>query len=72
MTSLLSAKGVLVTLIFPIVPGLQGGPPFEMSVDLVANLLSPTLELISLEVPEQSHPGREGKEMLAMWRKKGN
>ncbi len=70
MAALIVPGGVLVTLIFPIVPGMEGGPPFEMSVELVSSLLLDNFELISMEKPHASHPGREGKEMIALWRRK--
>eukprot|EP00045_Choanoeca_perplexa_P022963 m.11476 g.11476 ORF g.11476 m.11476 type:complete len:274 (-) comp9822_c0_seq1:93-914(-) len=40
MKALLTPQGVLVTYIFPIVEK-EGGPPFAMSMDLVAGLLQP-------------------------------
>ena len=72
MVHLLAEKGALVTLIFPISDSFKGGPPFAMTEDLVTGLLTKvglTCELIR-KVPEQlSHPGRGGKEAIAVWRK---
>lgn len=63
--------GLLVTSIFPVLPSRDGtGPPWPVWPELYQEKLeSVGFKLKSLDkVPEkESHPGREGKEYLAIW-----
>lgn len=62
--------GLLATLIFPVDPEKVGGPPHPVTPEMYKELLEPVgFALRSMEaVPhEQSHPGREGKEYMAVW-----
>eukprot|EP00741_Cyanophora_paradoxa_P019668 tig00021137_g18986.t1 len=68
MASLVAPGGELVTLIFPIGTHTTG-PPYAMSLDLVAGLLTPLgFEATLLRRVTESHPMREGKEYIARWR----
>jgi len=77
--ALLSPGGELITLIFPIKPGVDPtddkpgpGPPFGLSQNLVSQLLSPLgFELISaVDVPEgKLARGATAKEIIARWRR---
>jgi len=72
MDSLLADGGELVTLIFPAVaePPLGQGPPFPLNPPDVRALLEPLgYEAVELHPVARSHPGREGKEHLARWRR---
>lgn len=66
--------GILITSIFPVLPldsRDQQGPPWPVWPELYASVLEKHgFALDSLEkVPDQgSHPGREGKEYLAIWK----
>jgi SAM-dependent methyltransferase len=68
---MLRPGGVLATLIFPVDPERESGPPWPVTPDLYKGLLltDNLFKLRSLEaVPEaQSHPGRGGKEWMAVW-----
>jgi SAM-dependent methyltransferase len=69
MSELLAPEGQLVTLIFPVDPSRgDEGPPYQMSPDLVTELLTPGFENLEMTKVDESHPGREGKEWLARWR----
>ncbi len=70
MSELLSEEGELITLIFPICPGMEGGPPYELSVDIMKELLLPFFDLTHLEAPKESFKGREGQEMVGRWKLK--
>ncbi len=74
VASLLKPGGMLATLIFPIIeaPAEYTGPPWPMSLDLVEQLVMPRFERIESSDVELSHPGREGKECLALWRLPGD
>lgn len=68
----LADHGVVATLIFPAIdkgPDYQG-PPWPLFPDHVRRLLEPHgFEAFHLEPATRSHPGREGKEHLGLWRR---
>jgi len=72
---ILRPGGLLVTLIFPVDSEMElKGPPWPVTPELYKDLLvekSGLFTLKSLEkVPdEQSHPGRAGKEYMAVWKR---
>lgn len=70
MASLLRPGGTLAMLLFPVVPGApeDDGPPFPLDPEKVERTLAPRFELTKLESAPASHPGREGKEQLSVWR----
>lgn len=68
MAKLLAPGGQLVTLIFPADPSRgDAGPPYQVSPELVTDLLQPRFENLEMTKVTESHPGREGKEWLARW-----
>jgi len=72
MDRLLAPSGELVTLIFPAVdaPPRGEGPPFPLWPDDVRELLDPRgFTAIELRPVSHTHPGREGMEHLARWRR---
>ncbi|MEM7608653.1 MAG: methyltransferase [Myxococcota bacterium] len=71
MAELLAPEGRLLTLIFPdIDPGPNyEGPPWPLSPASVGTLMEGEFVRESLTRPRASHPGREGKEWLAVWRR---
>ncbi len=72
MDELLAPDGELVTLIFPATdaPPFGDGPPFDVRPEIVRELLEP-LGFVAIEMgpARRSHPGREGIEHLARWRR---
>lgn len=73
---LLGPGGTLATLLFPVVrPGTPpvaadgSGPPYRLTPDLAAALLGETFERVELRPARESHPDREGKEWVGIWRK---
>jgi SAM-dependent methyltransferase len=72
MARLLSPDGTLVMLLFPVVPGApeDQGPPYPLSPTKVIEQLAPSFENLLLEKATASHPGREEKEWLSVWRKR--
>lgn len=73
MARLLAPGGTLAMLIYPVVPGAprDQGPPYPLDPKEVVERLSPTFDCVQLQKVAQSHPGREGKEWLAIFRKVG-
>jgi hypothetical protein len=71
--ALVAPAGEVATLIFPSVDRPlteDGGPPFPLTPEHVRGLLEPRGWVAThLEPPRRSHPGREGKEFLARWRR---
>ncbi|MEO0325496.1 MAG: methyltransferase domain-containing protein [Myxococcota bacterium] len=70
MERLLAPEGVLATLVFPAIhaPSDYQGPPWPLWPDDQRAVLEPLgLRLTRLEAVTKSHPGREGKEHLALW-----
>ena len=70
-------EGLLITLIFPVLPEElrgQAGPPWPVWPELYSEYLEKHgFSLHSLEkVPDSgSHPGREGKEYIGVWKRMG-
>ena len=70
MEELVAPDGRLGTLVFPMVEGPRDeGPPFPLFVEDVEAAL-PGWEPVFVEEPKTSHPGREGKERVVLWRRK--
>lgn len=68
MAELVKPKGLLLTVIFPIRPPDDKGPPFQVSLELYRELLEPVgfhCEELRLLPPELCHPGRDGSEVEA-------
>lgn len=70
MADLLVDGGELVTLIFPIREDNGEGPPYAMSLEIVSGLLEERFTNVLLEEVTESHPGREGMEYIARWKKR--
>lgn len=79
MSELVKVGGELMTVIYPIMMERCGGPPFQMSMSMVRELLMPAgfeaFELYEL-LPEQCHQGRGGdgghntpRTALGRWRR---
>ena len=69
----LSRGGHLAGVFFltPFDPGEEEeGPPFGTSIEELDETFSPWFERIEAWVPQQAYPGREGREWLAVYRKK--
>lgn len=70
MHSLLAGEGRLVMLLFPVVPDAprDQGPPYPLDPAEITQALSTDFERLALEPIATSHPGRAGKEWLAVFR----
>ena len=65
VAGILRPGGILFGLFY--VHGRPGGPPFDTDAAEIRRLFCRRFEIRSLEVPPDSHPGREGKELLALF-----
>jgi hypothetical protein len=69
MASLLKAGGYLITLVYPILPQQDGGPPYYVRVEHYAQVLGENFVKVLDQVPETSDDGHVGKERLVVWRR---
>ena len=72
MKRLIKPSGTLATLIFPFEDPISDrtGPPWPINTKLVRSFVEDAFDEIEVREPEQSHPGRAGKERLALWRRR--
>jgi phytoene dehydrogenase-like protein len=69
--ALLGDEGELVTLMFPTASfGSPSGPPYTVDVDMYQGALGRGFTPTLVEHVEESHPGRQGLEVLARWRRR--
>jgi len=72
MERLVKPAGTLATLLFPFEEPVSDrqGPPWPINTGMVRDLLEDTFEALEVAEVEHTHPGREGRERLALWRRK--
>ncbi len=72
MLELLKPNGILATLLFPVDPERpkDQGPPFALDPEEVTRALTPQWERVQFEKVTESHPNRENKEWLALWKRR--
>lgn len=65
-------SGLLATLIFPFEDPIseREGPPWPINTELVRSFVESAFDEVEVREPKVSHPGREGKERLAIWRRR--
>lgn len=72
----LIVPGGMFTGVFYLTPNGPGeemdGPPFNSTIAEIEGLFFPNFEKIDAWVPQSAHPGREGKEWIAIFRKLPN
>lgn len=64
---------MLATLLFPYEDPISDrqGPPWPVNASMVRELIGESFDELEVTRPERSHPGREGREYLALWRRRG-
>ena len=72
MKRLVEPAGVLATLLFPFEDPIsdRAGPPWPINTEMVRNYVEDAFEELDTAEVEHTHPGREGKERLALWRRR--
>jgi len=72
MKRLVKPGGVLATLLFPFEDPVsrREGPPWPINTELVRGFVEDAFQELEVAKVERSHPGREGKERLALWRRR--
>ncbi len=69
MTALTNHGGYLITVVFPIVPPHDEGPPFYVQPDDYATVLGGSWEKVLDKIPERSTESHKGRERIIVWRK---
>ena len=72
MRRLVKPSGLLATLLFPFEDPISDrqGPPWPINTALVRGFVEEAFEEVETTEVEQSHSGREGRERLALWRRR--
>ena len=72
MVRLLKPDALLATLLFPFEDPISNpeGPPWPINTELVRGFLGTRFDEVAVKSVERSHPGREGRERLALWRRR--
>ena len=72
MKRLVEPAGVLATLLFPFEDPIsdRAGPPWPINTEMVRTYVEGAFEELDTAEVEHTHPGREGKERLALWRRR--
>ncbi|MFA9411491.1 MAG: methyltransferase domain-containing protein [Deltaproteobacteria bacterium] len=72
MKRLVEPAGVLATLLFPFEDPIsdRAGPPWPINTEMVRGYVEDAFEELDTAEVEHTHPGREGKERLALWRRR--
>ncbi len=71
MRRLVNPGGVLATLLFPFEDPISGtqGPPWPVNTSMVRSYVDGGFEELETAEVNRTHPGREGKERLVLWRR---
>ncbi|KAG6889662.1 hypothetical protein C0995_015778 [Termitomyces sp. Mi166 len=69
MISLINSGGYLITLVWPIEPPSEVGPPFFVRVEHYQEVLGEAFEKVLDKVPETSLPRHVGKERIVVWKR---
>ena len=69
MTKLVKPGGYLITLIYPLRPYDETGPPHYVEPEHYVPLLGANFMKVLDKVPEVSSPSHVGKERLVVWKR---
>lgn len=69
MASLVNPGGYLITLVWPIEPPSDVGPPFFVRVEHYKEVLGEAFEKVFDKTPETSLPRHVGKERIVVWKR---
>ncbi|RDB16040.1 putative thiol methyltransferase 2 [Hypsizygus marmoreus] len=69
MASLIRPGGYLITLVFPINPPTELGPPFFVRVEHYEDVLGANFVKVADKVPETSVPTHVGIERIVVWKR---
>ncbi|KAF4616903.1 hypothetical protein D9613_008747 [Agrocybe pediades] len=69
MAKLVKPGGYLITIVYPLRPHTETGPPYWIIPEHYEELLSPNFEKVLDKVPAVSSPSHEGKEKILVWKR---
>lgn len=69
MNALVKPGGFLITLVFPIDPPTEEGPPFFVRPEHYVEILKGNWEKVIDMIPAESHQTHNGRERLVVWKK---
>ena len=69
MNALVKSGGFLITLIYPIKPFTEEGPPFFVRPEHYVEILEEKWEKVIDKIPEESGESHIGHEHLVVWKK---
>ncbi|KAI9067587.1 thiol methyltransferase 1 [Trametes sanguinea] len=69
MSKLVKPGGYLITLVFPILPYTDAGPPFYVRPEHYEEVLGPGWEKVLDKIPETTLESHVGKERMLVWQK---
>ncbi|KDR76470.1 hypothetical protein GALMADRAFT_246837 [Galerina marginata CBS 339.88] len=69
MSNLVKPGGYLITVVYPILPYVETGPPYYIRPEHFEELLSSDFIKVLDKVPDKSSPSHVGKERLLIWRR---
>lgn len=69
MISLVKPGGYLITLVWPIAPPTELGPPFFVRVEHYEDVLGGNFVKVFDDVPKTSLPNHAGKERIVVWKR---
>lgn len=69
MNALVKSGGFLITLVFPIDPPTEEGPPFFVRPEHYAEILEEKWEKVIDMIPSESQDTHIGRERLIVWKK---
>lgn len=72
MKRLVKPAGLLATLLFPFEDPISEtqGPPWPINTNMVRGFIEDAFEELEVAEVEHTHRGREGRERLALWRRR--
>ena len=71
MKRLVKPSKLLATLLFPFEDPVSNreGPPWPINATMIRGLIGDAFDEVEVSQSPESHPGREGRERLALWRR---
>jgi len=69
MVSLVKPGGYLITLVWPIDPPTELGPPFFVRIEHYEDVLGESFVKVLDQVPKISLPNHAGKERIVVWKR---
>ncbi|KDR76471.1 hypothetical protein GALMADRAFT_66885 [Galerina marginata CBS 339.88] len=70
MSNLVKPGGYLITIVYPMLPYVETGPPYYIRPEHFEEILSSDFVKVLDKIPEVSSASHEGKERILVWRRR--